>query len=859
MIDINILPFKNYLSNNWKIIEEKISSFCQIKESQDVIFVFDNYNFEIYRAISEEQIIITRQEKGNSTSKFISLPISIFSRAMDFEKDGKINTEIIFDKDDISRFIEEYKLEYPLYYDSDSKKEKSVLSDKLDIILRNKKISKIYDDNFINEISKNTFYNVIQKYNKIENYYINRPNDDFSNDILEGKILQSEKRTNLVKIIQNFNSIKGKEILFLAGGKKTGKTISILGALFISPILYFNIKEIKSKIRANDIKKILFKECMHLFLYSNYDNFYNFYQTLKSIKGYNDNIWNLINNYCKKIIEHKKISNPIIVIDNYDDIYIKKSNEILSREIINQKLLINKNIKFIICGNGKFINDLIYKKILSLSIDSNYEIIYNNDLDLKIDNKPFIEYFLEQNKTNYEKLNSEFKDYFIRKYKNEEIILSQLIIFEEYVVSKQNFRDNHPFLQDFPIQFFKIIFKEGNLCFNLDYLYKKLFEFSNNLIKYYILKGVMIALDMKEVQNILHKSVQGYLLERYVISMFEFNKIIVDLEIPSENIIKIEEICKINEDNVQVNNLINNSKPILIKQSKEGAYYDFAIILEKNNLLYALLIKVGLNKKKCEISKVFIASLLQSEILIKALSKLIGKKISKLSLMYIFSKEKQEFLINLRNDLIEKLKNSNNENEIKKEISKIYLGKNFTQEFYIPYLEFSHNSNSLFLNGKKISSKEQFLDSFYPITNSEFEIENNENLDFSKLFPNFDKQFKQFLNEEDIKQFKIINEITADYDIIIQNLGMMLFVLFILKNNDYLIAYKSQPKNIKYIKYDGKNFKHLNKKEFKKLINEHKNIYLCKKIYIDPIEQSVTEYINNNKINRKRNKRSYRK
>ena len=71
-----------------------------------------------------------------------------------------------------------------------------------------------------------------------------------------------------MKIIQNFNSIKGKEILFLAGGKKTGKTISILGALFISPILYFNIKEIKSKIRANDIKKILFKESMHLFLYS---------------------------------------------------------------------------------------------------------------------------------------------------------------------------------------------------------------------------------------------------------------------------------------------------------------------------------------------------------------------------------------------------------------------------------------------------------------------------------------------------------------------------------------------------------------------------------------------------------------
>ena len=87
---------------------------------------------------------------------------------------------------------------------------------------------------------------------KTQDYYINKPVNDITNYIFEGKALRSLKRTELIKLIKNFNQKKGKDILFLGGGNKTGKTITILAALKLSPIFYFNIKQFKSKIKKND-------------------------------------------------------------------------------------------------------------------------------------------------------------------------------------------------------------------------------------------------------------------------------------------------------------------------------------------------------------------------------------------------------------------------------------------------------------------------------------------------------------------------------------------------------------------------------------------------------------------------------
>ena len=67
-------------------------------------------------------------------------------------------------------------------------------------------------------------------------------------------------------------------------------------------------------------------------------------------------ICELINKYLEKISENN-ITNPIIVLDDYDDIYLDYS------EIMNENIVYNlskyNNSKFIICGNEKFINKLM--------------------------------------------------------------------------------------------------------------------------------------------------------------------------------------------------------------------------------------------------------------------------------------------------------------------------------------------------------------------------------------------------------------------------------------------------------------------------------------------------------------------
>ena len=433
---------------------------------------------------------------------------------------------------------------------------------------------------------------------KLQDFYINKPDNDYSNDIFEGKDLRSSKRTELIELIKNFTQKEEKDILFLGGGNKTGKTITILATLKLLPILYFNIKQIKSKTKKNDKKMIIYRECMHLFTNCDYHNFVDFYNNyIQLIKGYNKNIWKLIKVYCTKISEYNKIFNPIVVIDDYDDIYMKQE-EILNKDIINQQLLIHKKIKFIVCGNGMLMDDLIYKKETGFESEENYEVLYNNDLDLKINNKPFMEYFLEQKEDNYKKVYYEFKDYCNLKYKSEQKILSKLITFEKYVKLKLDFGAEDPDLEEFPIQFFRIIRERDNPYFKLDYLYPKLFEISNDLINYYVLNKIMIQIN---IHNTLKKQriIQGYLIERYIISMFENNIIIKDFKIPINNIITVEDIYNINSNNIQTNNTqISNAYPILIKQSKECIHYDFAIILEKDKDIYALIIKVVLNKKK---------------------------------------------------------------------------------------------------------------------------------------------------------------------------------------------------------------------------------------------------------------------
>ncbi len=239
MNDLNILPLKNYISKEWTFFKEQIDSFIN-KNLENINFIHDNFNFVIRSSLSETNIFIFREEKD----KILSLEISKFSRIMEFEKGNNKNSETIFDADDIKRYIEKYQLDHPLYYDIISKKEKSVTSDILEKIIQNNDVNKIYDDGFANQISKNEFYSCMKPI-KFEDYYINKPDNEYRTDINKVEKIISPKRTKLIEFIRGFRRKEGKDILFLGGGNKTGKTITILAALKFVPILYFNIKQIK--------------------------------------------------------------------------------------------------------------------------------------------------------------------------------------------------------------------------------------------------------------------------------------------------------------------------------------------------------------------------------------------------------------------------------------------------------------------------------------------------------------------------------------------------------------------------------------------------------------------------------------
>ena len=127
--------------------------------------------------------------------------------------------------------------------------------------------------------------------------------------------------------------------------------------------------------------------------------------------------------------------------------------------------------------------------------------------------------------------------------------------------------------------------------------------------------------------------------------------------IPKENIIRIDEIYNINENNIEKKENIKDNYPILIKQNKEGAYYDFVIIIEKEKEIYGILIQVGINKKKSDISKIFLYTAMNYQTIFNGLKKLTGQNIQHLSLLFIFDKEKQDILFQNLEKYNKQLKN----------------------------------------------------------------------------------------------------------------------------------------------------------------------------------------------------------
>ncbi len=634
------------------------------------------------------------------------------------------------------------------------------------------------------------------------------------------------------------NEKEKNKLFWLSGGKKIGKTITIRCSIKYSNFFYFNFKIIKSKNHSSDIKKIIFRECMSLFNDNTYNNFYEFFKKIESIRGYKNNIFDLLLKYCEYINNDKNIYNPTIVLDDYDDIYMDE-NEIMNENIINSLLKFSR-LKYIICGNGKLINNLVLTSLTGINDyykfnSYNYVILYYNDFEIKINNKKVTNLLYEVDK---KKCEEEFKRYFQKKYNNNKNeILLKLITFEELIRMNYEFKLNDILLNELPIQFFKIIYNKEKNIFYINYLYEEEINTSNQEIQSLVTKKAEININLDEHLRKLSK-LEECIFERLIILSIETNSFLKNMFIPNENIIKVEEIYNINENNIdKIENIIDNS-PILIKQNKEGAYYDFALIIEKDKKIYGILIQVGLNKKRTDISTIFSYTSLNYETLIKGLNKLIGKNIDFLSLLFIFNKEKQD-------NLLKQLKD-NKKNKIKQYIS---IGKEYTKEFFIPYLEFSNKNKQLYLEKNIIDDKEQFLKSFWPIINYQGYMNHKIDKLLSIDYKEFSDNLIKYFSYENIFKIKILFEI-RDYKNILNDLSQIFLIIFIL--NDKILIINKEKKEKQYLLYNNKkHFESLTQNKFLETIKDNKKeIFLCEKIFKEEEENLYfeEEKLDNEKI-----------
>ena len=108
-----------------------------------------------------------------------------------------------------------------------------------------------------------------------------------------------------------------------------------------------------------------------------------------------------------------------------------------------------------------------------------------------------------------------------------------------------------------------------------------------------------------------------------------FNK-----QIPEKNIVIVEKL--INISNEILNEKIDNSKPILIKQENQhGESLDLILIINQT----ALCIQIGINKEKQDIDKVLNINIDNMK---NELSKFLGITLNSCEIVFFFEKEKQE-------------------------------------------------------------------------------------------------------------------------------------------------------------------------------------------------------------------------
>ena len=619
---------KKIIEDNWEYIKEEKDKLNKNKSLNKIPLKVNktNYTINLIKIEKKEEIlnIINMKKVPDNAFKYNIYKESRMIKFFHLSKNKlELNENLVCNPKDINFYLKKYNIQLPKY--KLNNEAKSISSNGEKDVFKLENVTEIYDAKNESILNINDFSEVLGRtYEKVSDNYINAEENEISNNINNGKYIITDRRIILENKIKNF-IINKDSFLFLTGPRKIGKSLTILQVLNTEDqrYIYFDLSLLK-KLDKKKKYNCLIKEFYRLF------DSYSIY--IEFMKDFSDKMIDLDNilKFILKFIDYiSKLSNLfeekiIIIIDNYDDLLVQNPIDQKYVEAIQEKLLMNKQIKFIICGSGQIFNEMIYNYFKGNSLK--YNFFYINNMGI-------------MNLENYNNNPDEYLEYLNEKYKNNlNQVIFFIILFKKLTNPITGF-DDFKNIKEFPSQFYEFIKQKGNNKIIIQFYKEDVFKELENKIKYNNLNDLVFQ-DLKYFKN---NSFKGFVEEELIINLIEIGKLLSNFQICKENIITVNEL--INIKNEKIINEIKVDLPILIKQlSGYGESIDIILIVNKK----AIFIQIGINKEKSDIDKV---KSINYDTLLKNVSTFLDIQLNSYELVFIFEKEHQEQLYKDFNDI----------------------------------------------------------------------------------------------------------------------------------------------------------------------------------------------------------------
>lgn len=738
---------KKIIEDNWEYIKEEKDKLNKNKSLNKIPLKVNktNYTINLIKIEKKEEIlnIINMKKVPDNAFKYNIYKESRMIKFFHLSKNKlELNENLVCNPKDINFYLKKYNIQLPKY--KLNNEAKSISSNGAKDVFKLENVTEIYDAKNESILNINDFSEVLGRtYEKVSDNYINAEENEISNNINNGKYIITDRRIILENKIKNF-IINKDSFLFLTGPRKIGKSLTILQVLNTEDqrYIYFDLSLLK-KLDKKKKYNCLIKEFYRLF------DSYSIY--IEFMKDFSDKMIGLDNilKFILKFIDYiSKLSNLfeekiIIIIDNYDDLLVQNPIDQKYVEAIQEKLLMNKQIKFIICGSGQIFNEMIYNYFKGNSLK--YNFFYINNMGI-------------MNLENYNNNPDEYLEYLNEKYKNNlNQVIFFIILFKKLTNPITGF-DDFKNIKEFPSQFYEFIKQKGNNKIIIQFYKEDVFKELENKIKYNNLNDLVFQ-DLKYFKN---NSFKGFVEEELIINLIEIGKLLSNFQICKENIITVNEL--INIKNEKIINEIKVDLPILIKQlSGYGESIDIILIVNKK----AIFIQIGINKEKSDIDKV---KSINYDTLLKNVSTFLDIQLNSYEIVFIFEKEHQEQLYKDFNDIsnivkekreyllmkykklkpktnLEKADNIFEEYEEKSKKLSYFsstVGAEVCKTYNIPYLLFS-------ISNFKLYNKENILLNSYKDLLDSIEEEN-------KIPKNIINQLKQIEFFKDISKVNIYSK-----------------------------------------------------------------------------------------------------